>query len=243
VALFYATGMSVSMPIHDILLFGVFNFIGLMIVVLLYALYYKYIVKKVDLQTEWLPTIHNIKLAIRGVNIRVYRYCVILYISAMLAYYISIIIHNTFYSFVDISHTYWGGYFIFMMIQFTGNIKNLYKRITYRFLGTFCGLALATVIVYLVRDNLFLIRMAFFISAVVLLHVSFKPKTYFHFQFAVNCYLLLTYIGLLGNSWVVAKYRFDETNIAAIVAFGSVIIIYPIIKKIMPLEKWEKKST
>lgn len=241
IPIYYVTGMSIPMSIHLLLLFALCNCIGIVSVVLFYVIYYRLFAEYLTESKEaWYPSKKGIKLMIMEANPRVFRYGVIIYIASILAYAISIWLHNFIHSVVDVSHTYWASYFIFMILQFTPDIRYLYSRVWHRFIGTFSGLLIATLLIYLC-PNLLGIRLIFLGVTALLLFVAYKPKTYFHFQITVNTYLLLMYVGLLGNGWDVAKYRFVETLIAVGVSLIAIVVIYPIIKRIIPVEKWEAK--
>jgi len=240
IPMYYVTGMSMVMSLHTIYLFALSTFLGFIGVTLFYVAYYTLFAKKFT-QTEekWFITLQNIKSMFKEMNPRIIRYGIILYISCIIAYAVSLYFQKKHASFVDSAHTYWATYFVMLVLQFTDESKMLYKRVVYRFFGTLIGLGIGMTLFILI-PNINEIRVTYIIATILLLWVAYQPKTYFHFQCVVNPYLLFMYIGLLDTGSSIVRYRWDETLVGLTVSLIAIMIIYPIIKKIMPVEKWKK---
>jgi len=235
--------MGLGMPMHPELMvkYGVCIFIGGVITAIVYQFYYRFLTRIERTKGSFYMTPTEITAHIKGLNPRVYRFALALYITAVLSYLTSIYLSKKFGFIVSSEKTYWGAYFVFGMLQFNNTKEKAVERVWFRFFGTLCGIVVALPFVIFIHSSIVL-GILMIIATAVFFWVSYSPKNYLHFSVAVNFYVMFFYVVVMQSSTYVLMFRFGETCIAAVWVLISIFIFWPVFKKCFPMEKWEDKS-
>jgi|GEM_PF-1747001 len=239
--LLFTMGMGVALPVKTMLFMGVLIFLGGVITAIIYFIYYRFFTNLERAKGSFYMTPKEILAHISGQNPRVYRFAIALYITAVLAYLTSNYLSQKFHIFIVEDRSYWAAYFVFAMLQYNNTKEKAYERVWHRFFGTILGILVATPFALFVH-SVIILSVVFVIASIILFAISFQKITYLHFAFAANFYVMFLYVLVMKSSSTVLLFRFSETFVAVIWVLIAIAIFWPLLKWLIPLEKWEDKS-